>query len=185
VVTVNYEFFDNQTVGGARNIVSQLQSGERPPPTRGGPLRTFKQIERQIAGLFDDEALAPEANGSGVPTEIGVQVAIERGDTAPSYAIDRSASVTDAKPAEKVPAAPVENRAQPATGAAPGIDTTKVAAHKRAPRRSTKPKSNLGEQGTLDSAAEAEQPTSQHDAPLETAQSDPANEAEPGAEKGD
>lgn len=88
VVTVNYEFFDNQTVGSARNIVSQLQSGERPMPTRGAPLCTFKEIERQIAGFHDDAALAPDAVSGGVPTEIGVKLAIERGDTAPSYSID-------------------------------------------------------------------------------------------------
>jgi NADH-quinone oxidoreductase subunit E len=89
VVTVNYEFFDNQTPGSARNIVSQLQSGDRPMPSRGAPLCTFKQIERQIAGFHDAGALAPDANGSGVPTEIGVKLAIERGDTAPSYAIEK------------------------------------------------------------------------------------------------
>jgi NADH-quinone oxidoreductase subunit E len=88
VVTVNYEFFDNQSVGSARNLVSQLQSGERPTPTRGAPLCTFREIERQIAGFHDDAALAVEAPGSGVPTEVGVQLAIERGDTAPSYSID-------------------------------------------------------------------------------------------------
>ena len=86
VVTVNYEFFDNQTVASARGLVDKLASGERPTPTRGAPLCTFKQIERQIAGFYDDAALAPEANGSGVPTEVGVKLAIERGDTAPSYA---------------------------------------------------------------------------------------------------
>jgi NADH-quinone oxidoreductase subunit E len=88
VVTVNYEFFDNQTVGSARNIVSQLQSGERPTPTRGAPLCTFREIERQIAGFHDDDALAPDANGSGVPTEVGVQLAIELGHTAPSYSLE-------------------------------------------------------------------------------------------------
>src|SRR3954470_435103 len=62
VVTVNYEFFDNQTVDTARNLVSQLRSGERPLPTRGAPLCTFKQIERQIAGLHDEQALAFDAN---------------------------------------------------------------------------------------------------------------------------
>lgn len=87
VVTVNYEFFDNQTVGSARDLVSQLRGGEPPEPTRGAPLCSFKQISRQIAGFFDDEnAVAANANGSGVPTERGVQLAIERGDTAPSYA---------------------------------------------------------------------------------------------------
>lgn len=88
VVTVNYEFYDNQTVGSARNLVTQLQSGDVPQPTRGGRLCTFKEIERQIAGFFTDETLALDSVSSGVPTEIGVKVAIDRGDTAPSYAVD-------------------------------------------------------------------------------------------------
>ena len=89
IVTVNYEFFDNQTVGSARNIVSQLQSGERPMPTRGAALCTFKEIERQIAGFHDGKnALAPDANGTGAPTEAGVKLAIERGDTAPSFSLE-------------------------------------------------------------------------------------------------
>jgi NADH-quinone oxidoreductase subunit E len=88
VVTVNYEFFDNQTVDSAGEIVDQLQAGQRPRPTRGAPLCTFRQIERQIAGLHDEAALAPDAISSGLPTEIGVKLAVERGDTAPSYAVD-------------------------------------------------------------------------------------------------
>jgi NADH-quinone oxidoreductase subunit E len=86
VLTVNYEFFDNQTVGSARNIVSQVQSGVRPEPTRGAPLCSFREIERQIAGFFDEPAYAQDAVSGGVPTEVGVKLAIQRGDTAPSYA---------------------------------------------------------------------------------------------------
>jgi len=86
VVTVNYEFFDNQTVGSARNIVDELRSGSRPVPTRGAPLCTFKQIERQVAGFFDEQSFAQDAPSGGVPTEVGVKLALDRGDTAPSYA---------------------------------------------------------------------------------------------------
>jgi NADH-quinone oxidoreductase subunit E len=87
VVTVNYEFFDNQSESSALALVQQLRNGGSPLPTRGAPLCTFKQISRQIAGFFDDvSAFAPDANGTGVPTEVGVKLAIERGDTAPSYA---------------------------------------------------------------------------------------------------
>jgi NADH-quinone oxidoreductase subunit E len=86
VVTVNYEYFDNQTVGSARSLVSELQSGARPVPTRGAPLCTFRQIERQVAGFFDEQTLAQDSISSGGPTEVGVKLAIERGDTAPSYA---------------------------------------------------------------------------------------------------
>src|SRR3954469_14028384 len=51
VLTVNYEFFDNQTVESARELVGALRSGELPLPTRGAPLCTFREIERQIAGF--------------------------------------------------------------------------------------------------------------------------------------
>jgi NADH-quinone oxidoreductase subunit E len=85
VVTVNYEFFDKQTPDSATELVAQLRDGKRPLPSRGAPLCSFKEIERQIAGFFDGDALAPEANGSGVPTEVGVKLAQQRGDSAPSY----------------------------------------------------------------------------------------------------
>ncbi len=141
VVTVNYEFFDNQTVGSARNVVSQLQSGVRPTPTRGAPLCTFKQIERQIAGFFDEGTLAPDANGSGAPTEVGVKLAIERGEGAPSYALYD-------EPEYRPGARSTRGPGQPVTGA----------------------------------SAEG---TSEHDAPLETGQSDPAHVAKPGSDKGE
>jgi NADH-quinone oxidoreductase subunit E len=92
VVTVNYEFYDNQTVDSANQLVEDLRAGERPLPTRGAPLCTFKQIERQVAGFYDEAALALDANGSGLPTEIGVKLALERGDTAPSYAASSGSS---------------------------------------------------------------------------------------------
>jgi NADH-quinone oxidoreductase subunit E len=90
VVTVNYEFFDNQTVDSAQQLVGALRNGERPAPSRGAPICTFKQIERQIAGFFTDETLALDANGSGGPTEVGVRLAVDRGDTAPSYAVEKT-----------------------------------------------------------------------------------------------
>jgi NADH-quinone oxidoreductase subunit E len=101
VVTVNYEFFDNQSVERARGLVGQLQRGERPLPTRGAPLCTFRQIERQVAGFHDADALAPDAVSSGAPTDIGVKVAIERGDTAPSYAVDSSPAPAKSAPVKK------------------------------------------------------------------------------------
>jgi len=94
VVTVNYEFFDNQTVDSAQRLVGALQAGKRPMPSRGAPICTFKQIERQIAGFFTDESLAQDAVGTGTPTEVGVKLAIERGDTAPSYAVSGPSAPT-------------------------------------------------------------------------------------------
>jgi NADH-quinone oxidoreductase subunit E len=100
VVTVNYEFYDNQTVDSAQQLVGELKAGGRPQPTRGGSLCTFKQIERQIAGFYDEAALALDANGSGIPTEIGVKLAVERGESAPSYATAGSGSNSSGKAAE-------------------------------------------------------------------------------------
>ncbi|MEP7180490.1 MAG: NADH-quinone oxidoreductase subunit NuoE [Pseudonocardiales bacterium] len=94
VVTVNYEFYDNQTVTSAHKLVNALRGGERPLPTRGAALCTFKQIERQIAGFHDAASLAPDANSSGTPTEVGVRLAVERGDTAPSYSLERTDAET-------------------------------------------------------------------------------------------
>jgi NADH-quinone oxidoreductase subunit E len=159
VVTVNYEFFDNQTIGSARNIVSQLQSGERPAPTRGAPLCTFKQIERQIAGFHDAETLAPDAVSSGGPTEAGVKLAIDRGDTAPSYAVDASGAKTDAPEQQELPT---------------GSD-------KPARKRPVKPKHTMDDGAA--SKQRFEQPTSEHDAPLQTSGSDEANPAKPAGEE--
>jgi NADH-quinone oxidoreductase subunit E len=150
VLTVNYEFFDNQTVGSARNVVSQLQSGEQPMPTRGAPLCTFKQIERQIAGFYDEAALAPESNGSGTPTEAGVRLAIDRGDTAPSYAVDPTSTDSGDRPAPR--------------------------------KRASRPKSSAAKSATAKDN-QADQPTSEHDAPLTTSGSDPANPAKPAGEE--
>jgi NADH-quinone oxidoreductase subunit E len=132
VVTVNYECFDNQTLDSAESLVGSLRAGQRPLPSRGAPLCSFKQIERQIAGFFDAETLAQDSISSGDPTEVGVRLAIERGDTAPSYAAGSATS----------------------DPARPGRD---------------KPSS---------------QPTSSHDAPLETSQSDDAHTHAPEGDAG-
>jgi len=119
VVTVNYEFFDNQTVGSARNVVSQLQSGERP-----------------------------------LPTEAGVKLAIKLGHTAPSYSIDASGPAQGELPV---------GQDAPADAPAP---------RKRAPRKTAAKKTGA-----------ADQPTSEHDAPLQTSGSDEANPAKPAGEE--
>jgi NADH-quinone oxidoreductase subunit E len=96
VVTVNYEFYDNQTVESTTDLLTKLSAGERPLPTRGAPLCSFKQAERQIAGFFTDEDYALEATASGAPTEVGVRLAVDRGDSAPSYAVDDASERTGA-----------------------------------------------------------------------------------------
>ncbi len=85
VVTVNYEFFDNQSVESAAELVAGLRQGERPLPTRGAPLCTFKEISRQIAGFVDERPAALEAVAAGVPTVVGLRLAQERGEHAEAY----------------------------------------------------------------------------------------------------
>jgi len=85
VVTVNYEFFDNQTPESAADLVGQLQSGGRPLPTRGAPLCSFKEISRQIAGFVDIRDEARTAAATGAPTEAGVELARARGMHAPGF----------------------------------------------------------------------------------------------------
>jgi NADH-quinone oxidoreductase subunit E len=169
VVTVNYEFFDNQTVEGATQLVEDLRGGRRPMPTRGAPLCTFRQIERQIAGFHDDAALAVDAVSAGVPTEVGVKLAIQRGDTAPSYAVDhREDDRTDASAGR---ATPQEARA---TGGAKQDSLFEDSDEQTAPER--QPAGSRTSRRTGQAAREAgegSQPTSQHDAPLETYESDP------------
>jgi NADH-quinone oxidoreductase subunit E len=85
VVTVNYEFFDKQTVDSARTLVGALRRGERPNPTRGAPLCSFREMSRQLAGLPDERPGAVDAPSVGNETVVGVRLAADRGESAPAY----------------------------------------------------------------------------------------------------
>jgi NADH-quinone oxidoreductase subunit E len=85
VVTVNYEFFDNQSVESAVGLVNELRAGNRPLPTRGAPLCSFKEISRQIAGFVDQRPASVRAAATGPQTEAGVRLAQELGQQAPGY----------------------------------------------------------------------------------------------------
>ena len=104
VVTVNYEFFDQQTTESASELVEELRAGRRPLPTRGAPLCTFKEIGRQLAGFIDERPGAVDAGSAGEPTLIGTRLAVERAETAPAY----DAPIPLDKPAE--PAEPARGR---------------------------------------------------------------------------
>ncbi|MEO7124653.1 MAG: NAD(P)H-dependent oxidoreductase subunit E [Nakamurella sp.] len=84
VMTVNYEIFDNQTPESAVELVRALRRGERPHPTRGAALTDFKTVELELAGFMDtldDEVDSPSATPE---TLRGVQLAADRGWTAPA-----------------------------------------------------------------------------------------------------
>jgi NADH-quinone oxidoreductase subunit E len=82
VMTVNWEFFDNQTPESAKRLVDDLRDGKEVPPTRGPKrLCTFKQASRVLAGLPD--GLAGEGPQAAGPSLEGLKVAKANGWTAP------------------------------------------------------------------------------------------------------
>jgi NADH-quinone oxidoreductase subunit E len=104
VVTVDYEFYDQQDVESARELVAALRRGEKPEPTRGAPLTDFKGISRQLAGFsqYGGDAAARaaiDAPGALGPTLVGLRLAEDRGESAPAMR-RRSSSSSGAGSAE-------------------------------------------------------------------------------------
>jgi NADH-quinone oxidoreductase subunit E len=82
VVMVNWEFFDDQTVASARELVDRLRAGDPPSPTRGaGPVCTWREASRVLAGFPDGRA--DEGPSAGDASLVGLRLARERGDQAP------------------------------------------------------------------------------------------------------
>lgn len=74
VLMVNWEFYDNQTVESAKNLVDGARSGNPPAPTRGPKtLRTWKQNSAVLAGISD--GLSGEGVQAGAPTLLGLKKA--------------------------------------------------------------------------------------------------------------
>jgi NADH-quinone oxidoreductase subunit E len=88
VVMVNWEFFDNQTVESAKELVDKLRAGDLPLPTRGAPLVTHIEASRVLAGFAD--GLVGQGPSAGPESLVGLELAKERHDEAP--AIQRDAS---------------------------------------------------------------------------------------------
>jgi NADH-quinone oxidoreductase subunit E len=85
VMMVNWEFFDHMTPETARQLVDDLKAGKPVRPTRG-PDRvcTWKQASRLLAGF--DDGLVNEGPTAGEASVVGLQIAKERGWTAPGEA---------------------------------------------------------------------------------------------------
>jgi NADH-quinone oxidoreductase subunit E len=84
VVTVDYELFDQQTPQTALELVSALQRGERPVPTRGAPLTDFKDAELQLAGFLQNRDADVDGPSATPETLRGAGLAAERGWRAPA-----------------------------------------------------------------------------------------------------
>src|SRR4051794_34962676 len=105
VVTVDYEFYDQQDVESARELAAALRRGEKPLPTRGAPLTDFRGISRQLAGFsqYPDRAAAAaaiDAAGDLGPTLVGLRLAEERGEAAPEMPRRSATSSSGAGSAE-------------------------------------------------------------------------------------
>ena len=96
VMMVNWEFMDNQTPESAVQVVDDLRSGKEVRSTRGPRIVTWREDERVLAGFPDD--LADEGPSAGPASLAGLEIARERGWTAPgSQASGDSRAVADDK----------------------------------------------------------------------------------------
>ena len=76
VVMANWEFYDNQTVQSAKDLVDSMRSGSPKPPTRGpNKLVTWKEASAVLAGVND--GLANEGVQAGEPTLLGLKLSKE------------------------------------------------------------------------------------------------------------
>jgi NADH-quinone oxidoreductase subunit E len=82
---VNYEFFDRQSVESALDIVTRLQQGERPTPSRGARLCTLKEMAVQLAGFADNRPGALADGVAGDATLRGTALVEEYGVSIPAY----------------------------------------------------------------------------------------------------
>jgi NADH-quinone oxidoreductase subunit E len=93
VVMVNWEFMDNQTPESAVQLVEDLREGKDVHSTRGPRICTWREAERVLAGF--DDGLADEGPAAGPASLLGLDIAHERGWSAPAGAGSRSAKEGD------------------------------------------------------------------------------------------
>ena len=76
VVMANWEFYDNQNVESAKDLVDSMRKGTPKPPTRGpNTLVTWKEASAVLAGLSDGKA--NEGLQAGEPTLLGLRLSKE------------------------------------------------------------------------------------------------------------
>lgn len=73
VVMANWEFYDNQSVQSAKDLVDSMRAGNPPAPTRGpNSLPTWKENSAVLAGLNDGRA--NEGTQAGEPSLLGLKL---------------------------------------------------------------------------------------------------------------
>ena len=130
VMTVNYEFFDKIDAGKALDVVRRLRDGERPAPSRGARLCTFKEMSLQLAGWADDREGAVADGPAAEPTLAGNRLAAEHGISVagfdPNTPIGQQPSAPAPAPSAEKPAGtpvPVAEEAKTAAVAEPAAET--------------------------------------------------------------
>jgi NADH-quinone oxidoreductase subunit E len=99
VMMVNWEFMDNQTPESATQLVDDLREGREVRSTRGPRLCTWREAERVLAGFPDDRA--DEGPAAGPASLLGLQIAREKGWSAPESEQARKAGSTASGTHEK------------------------------------------------------------------------------------
>jgi NADH-quinone oxidoreductase subunit E len=102
VVMVNWEFFDNQTPRSALQLVDDLRAGREVTASRGARITSWREAERVLAGFPDGRA--DEGPAAGPPTLAGLEIARQRGWSAPTPAqseADRSGDQPGGQPADQ------------------------------------------------------------------------------------
>jgi NADH-quinone oxidoreductase subunit E len=107
---------DNMTPQSATQLVDDLRAGTEVSSTRGPRLCSWREAERVLAGYPDDRV--DEGPGAGPASLAGLEIARQRGWTAPG-------AEPDAKPAE-VSASSTNAVAETKTGAVEQADTSRA-----------------------------------------------------------
>ncbi|MFT4299214.1 MAG: NADH-quinone oxidoreductase subunit NuoE [Aeromicrobium sp.] len=101
VMTVNWEFFDRQDPVSAVGLVDRLCSGEEVVSPRGATITSWREAERVIAGFEDGRV--DEGPAAGDASLAGLEIANERGWTAPESSLRGSQARTSGTEALSLP----------------------------------------------------------------------------------
>ncbi len=84
VMMVDWEFFDDMTPEKAVDLVDRLRAGEEVRSSRGPTIGSWRETERLLAGYPDGRV--DEGPAAGPASTVGLEIARERGWTAPARA---------------------------------------------------------------------------------------------------
>jgi len=87
VMTVNWEFFDQQTPASATALVDALRGAETVVSPRGATITSWREAERVLAGFEDGRV--DEGPAAAGPSLAGLEIAREQGWNAPASAASK------------------------------------------------------------------------------------------------